>query len=443
MKNRASQFYLLSLLSVLFLFQSCVGKRDAQSAPMASAVVVLPPTLRTLAPLPVRELSPEMKIMRERALASAVKLRGLDFTTDVKMTELTGWEYGTRAREMAELIGGDDLRSLNKLAVAGGMLPADSDLATLAASFAAVSAGATYSPFDKQVLLVSKFKDTALITHEYVHALQDQHFDLLRLLTAKPFDFDRTEAAFALIEGDAINVQRRFESKDGYEKRTLDEIAQIENDRFADYRREVGALFPPLLTESFVFRYRDGARFVEAVRRNKKSGGLDALFSRPPVSSEQVLHPEKYFAGEIPRDVSVKTDGFAAQGWHLGNSSPLGEVGIRGLLMSQLADKDAARCAAGWDGDRAFLFENPNGEQLFVWKTIWESDKDATEFAQGYEEMTQKAHPTAQRINFDSQTLVFKDASMMPVYLRRHDRTVIIVRGNENQINFAASLTAD
>src|SRR5919202_6232355 len=107
-------------------------------------------------------------------MRAASDLRELPFKSGgVGMAELSGWEYGTRTREMAETLGGDELRALSRLAAAGGVLPEGTDLATLASSFAAVSAGATYSPLDKQILLVGKPKSDSLLTHEMVHALQD------------------------------------------------------------------------------------------------------------------------------------------------------------------------------------------------------------------------------------------------------------------------------
>src|SRR5918997_1269920 len=106
----------------------------------------------------------------------------------------------------------------------------------------AAMAGANYSPLDKQVLVVSesqkgvaKSPDTSLLTHEFVHALQDQHFDLLSMLLVRPFDFDRTEAAFALVEGDAMNVERRLQSGDAWARRSLEDIARQEEERFSPY----------------------------------------------------------------------------------------------------------------------------------------------------------------------------------------------------------------
>jgi hypothetical protein len=416
-----------------FLFTvSCGNKRTGQTS--VSPATAVAPVARTLPPLPSRPLSAKLKEMRARAMREAASLRELPFTNEVGMSELSGWEYGTRASEMAHVLGGDDLRALGRLAAAGGVLPEGTDLASLAASFTAISAGATYSPLDKQVLVVEKFKDQSLLTHEFTHALQDQHFDLMRLLIVRPFNFDRTESLFAVIEGDAMNVQRRLEQGDAYGRLPLDDITKQEGARFGEYRKEVGAFFPPLLTETFIFRYREGARFVEAVRRSRGERGVDALFQRPPASTEQVLHPEKYEAGEAPREVSLNEAAFQTSGWTSVTSTPLGEIGVRGLLMAGVTEKEATRAAAGWGGDRAYLFERAgDAAPLFVWKTIWDKRADAEEFFNSYNSLL-RGRKGAQALENsaanDSSQTVWRDNGRTTI-VRRTDDGVIIIRGAE------------
>jgi hypothetical protein len=367
----------------------------------------------------------------------AANLRELPFDGgEVGMAELSGWEYGTRTREMAETLGGDELRALSRLAGAGGVLPEGTDLATLAASFTAVSAGATYSPLDKQVLLVGKPKSDSLLTHEMVHALQDQHFDLMKLLFVRPYDFDRTEAVFALIEGDAMNVQRRMEEGEAYGRKPLEEITRQEGARFGEYRQQVEKLFPPLLTETFIFRYRDGARFVEAVRRKEGERGVDNLFLHPPASSEQILHPEKLAAGELPREVRLSEDEFAQSGWRSVTSTPLGEIGVRGLLMAGVNRETAVRAAAGWGGDRAYLFERAQSAPLFVWKSVWDKQTDADEFFRAYNQLerargSKAANDAALLAN--STQLLWTDGERFTI-VERDGETVFIIRGSQQDV---------
>ena len=427
-----------AIISILLLALSC-GKKSAVQTSVTPAVAV--PVVRTLPPLPVRPLSPKLEELRARSMQQAARLRELEFTSDVGMSELSGWEYGTRAREMAEVLGGDDLRSLGRLASAGGVLPEGTDLASLAASFMALSAGATYSPLDKQVLVIDKFKDDSLLTHEFTHALQDQHFDLMKLLVVRPFNFDRTEAVFALIEGDAMNVQRRLEQGDAYAKKSLEDITRQEADRFSGYRQDVGEIFPPLLTETFIFRYRDGARFVESVRRTRGEQGVNELFLHPPQSSEQILHTEKYLQNEAPREVQLDEAAFASSGWKSVTSTPLGEIGVRGLLMAGMSEKDAARAAAGWGGDRAYLFEKQGSAPLFVWKTVWDKQGDAVEFFDAYNALCRRsgALVSAATQSGDVAQASWREGGRTTL-VRRAGDSVIVVRGAQADVDAALEL---
>jgi hypothetical protein len=429
--------HLLVLLVILAVvvagLATLVAKRSRSRnvSPVLASNEPAPP-LRTLAPLPLRALSPRLKSLRERASEAASRVRGLGWESDVGMTELSGWEYGTRTKEIADVLGADDLKGLSRLAVAGGMLPEGTDLASLAVSFTAASAGATYSPLDKQVLLVTDkggFRDTGLLTHEFVHALQDQHFDLLKMILARPFSFDREEATFALVEGDAVSVERRVAQPDAWARKSLEDVAREEDERFASYRKGLGALFPPLLTETFIFRYRDGLRFVETMRRARPAINVDDVFRRPPQSSEQVLHPEKYLTHEAPREVEPGVEEFADEGWRLTATTPLGEIGVRGLLMAGVPVEEAKRAAAGWGGDRSFLFEREGHAPLFVWRTVWDTGRDAQEFFRAYNTMLQqRATPDAGAAN-ESERAWREGVSLTRI--RLEGDAVTIVRGAE------------
>jgi hypothetical protein len=430
--------YFCVIFIILLLIAACGNKRSALTRLPATAV----PVARTLPPLPVRPLSEKLRELRERAMRVSSGLRELPWTGEVGMSELSGWEYGTRASEMAQVLGGEELRGLSKLAVAGGMLPEGTDLAMLAAQFTSISAGATYSPLDKQVLLVDKFKDESLLTHEFVHALQDQHFDLMKLLMAQPYNFDRSEALFGVIEGDAMNVQRRAEEGEPYTRKSLEDIARQEDERFGGYRKEMNTLFPRLLTETFIFRYRDGARFVEAVRRSRGERGIDELFTRPPVSSAQILHPEKYVRNEVPREIQLDETAFTMSGWHNTASTPLGEVGVRGLLLEGVSEKDTIRAAAGWAGDRAYLFEREGGTPLFVWKTAWDKPTDADEFFSAYNALQRRRNGTQAGETLSSGSnagMIWRKAGRTTLVQRTGD-SVIVIRGAEQDLNIALLL---
>jgi hypothetical protein len=453
--------------SVALLAGACGSKRgSSDSRGRATQAASVATKAHALSPLPERELSPELDRVRARVAERTAGARELAWVSPPRMIELTGWEYGTRAREMTESLGGEELRALSRLAVAGGMLPDGTDLATLAAGFTAASANAIYSPFDKRVLLVAQERgksasakstlpkssssssssfsspsssdaiDESLLAHELTHALQDQHFDLLKLLNTKPYNFDRAEAAFAIVEGDAMNVEHRLEEGDAaWSRRTPEEIARMEEARFGTFRKELGALFPALLTETFIFRYRDGSRLVETARRRGGERSVDELFARPPASSEQVLHTDKYFANEQPRDVQFEATKLVASGWRESISTPLGELGVRGLLLQSLSRAQAERASAGWGGDRAYLFERGAGETLFVWQTVWDRADDAREFFRAYNALQSARGATsdASASGDNPSEKTWRDGETI-TRLRIEGDAVVVIRGRERDV---------
>jgi hypothetical protein len=128
-----------------------------------------------------------------------------------------------------------------------------------------------------------------------------------------------------------------------------------------------------------------------AVHKAAASGwaGVDALFERPPDSTEQVLHPEKLVGAERdePSPLSRDNEYYArvlGEPWKLVRANTLGELGTRVFFETFLpAEKkpEAAKVAAGWDGDRYFVYEGPGGSLALMWFTIWDSAQDADEFA--------------------------------------------------------------
>ena len=134
--------------------------------------------------------------------------------------------------------------------------------------------------------------------------------------------------------------------------------------------------------------------------------------------------------------------GFTASGWHIASSTPLGEIGVRGLLQAGVSEEEAVRAAAGWGGDRAYLFEGEKGAPLFVWKTVWDRREDASEFFRAYSALQQR-RKAAQAIRTsnsgdEAQTIWREDGRMTIVQLS--NESVLIVRGLESNAETALDL---
>lgn len=128
------------------------------------------------------------------------------------------------------------------------------------------------------------------LAHEFTHALQDQHFDFQKIEPDK-VENDRGTAARALTEGDAVVTQEIYDQQ----FMTPDERTELETEK-AQYPSNVADRTPLYLVDSLYFPYIVGPTFITALAQAQPGSykGINDALADPPVSSEQILHPEKY-----------------------------------------------------------------------------------------------------------------------------------------------------
>ena len=255
--------------------------------------------------------------------------------------------------------------------------------------------------------------------HEFTHALQDQYFDLNRLSPKHPDNDDRALAIQALVEGDAVLIQRLW----AQQNLSADEQAQL-GQGGSDSK-----LFstPAFIRQQLLFPYGDGFNFVRQMyQTNGGSTGVDDVFRNPPESTEQVLHPDKYRAHEKPVEVSLPDLPHAlGAGWRQLHSSVFGELDLR-LLLEQYTDPTrAARGAAGWGGDRWVLLEK-DGRQAVVLKTVWDTDNDARKFFDTYALALRNRFTTAKQEESSASRQALT-ATTAATELRRDGQSVLAV----------------
>ncbi len=171
----------------------------------------------------------------------------------------------------------------------------------------------------------------------------------------------------ALLEGDATMVMERFlMQRLGVPASTapLDLAA-------AGFATPPLPGVPPVLRDHLIVPYLAGRDFVRALHERGGWPAVRKAWSEPPRSTEQVLHPEKYLAGEEPRRVSGQK---APAGGRLIQEGVLGEALTRTLLGE---GSDAA--AAGWGGDLYQVWD-VGGRTLVVWRTEWDTAAEGREF---------------------------------------------------------------
>src|SRR5690606_5842717 len=152
---------------------------------------------------------------------------------------------------------------------------------------------------------------TNTLAHEFTHALQDQHFDLNRLIDASMHDDDMALAVHALIEGDAMIAGMAVMMGSARAALAMTPDAAAMSALGAAMTPELGEA-PAIFRETLMFPYINGWVFAREVGREEGPDGeaagfaaIDRAFASPPISTEQVLHPEKYAAGEPPLAVEL------------------------------------------------------------------------------------------------------------------------------------------
>ncbi|MDE3173521.1 MAG: hypothetical protein KGN74_10660 [Gemmatimonadota bacterium] len=235
-----------------------------------------------------------------------------------------------------------------------------------------------YDPSAKVLYIVKGAPDDLVgvtVTHELVHALQDQYVNLDSLQSATG-DNDRQMAAQAVIEGEATYEQMAIMTG-GQNIATLlpggwDRVRELIREN--ESSQPVFASAPPAIQEELLFPYLAGAEFI---REFKQHFPTRLPLTDIPVSTAQVLHPSKFFGDSVDVPVTVTLPRTAGQTVY---ENDLGEFDTRLLLYRYLSDQTTAMNAAqGWDGDRYRILREPAGTAV-VWVTVWHTNVDAAEF---------------------------------------------------------------
>jgi len=250
-----------------------------------------------------------------------------------------------------------------------------------------------------------------VISHEFVHALQDQHFDLVALDERFTDESDRSTAISGLIEGDAmLGAIDHLAWRVGLPVSAVSPLGRLATaivGRSAS--QSVGAIpaddaseaeaaqvrqlseAPPVIATNLTFPYVEGMAFASALRSEFGQAALDEAFRDPPESTEQILYPERYFdRRDHPANIELPAP---PEGFRASPSQTLGMLDLSVLLDTFVGN---ARAARGWDGDRFALWapDAPGGanatpgrsspEALLVWVSSWDSVREARRFERVY-----------------------------------------------------------
>lgn len=224
-----------------------------------------------------------------------------------------------------------------------------------------------------------------VLVHELVHALQDQRLALSEHIEAER-DTDADNAFHALVEGDATLAMIGFAlereriplsrlTKNPAQVRQFSEVVRRSPLAGTELEQAPEIVRVPLLSA-----YVDGLSFCASLHGSGGFAAIDRVHAAPPVSSEQVLHPERFVSGDQPQVLRLpELPGLRAAGYELVREDTLGELEMRVYFGLGETAVDAQRAAAGWDGDRLRVYRAPGQPPAVIWLSVWDDEREARE----------------------------------------------------------------
>jgi len=365
----------------------------------------------------IAELRAKVNAGRYRKIVGAIqreveRLRGLRAKRPVEAAPLTD-EVLRRLieKEFAERYTAKQLEGEEALMKHFGLIPPDMDLKSFLESLYREQIAGLYDDETKKLYVSDKFDPDNTITkvilaHEICHALQDQYFNLTSSPIHLKTNDDRALAALCVIEGDATLLMSDYLG----EHLSWKILLELPGVMMMDQQQLASA--PPVIVNTLLFPYTKGMYFVAQAVLDRGPRVRNALFRRYPRSTEQVLHPRKYFGPALDEPTEISLDSLTSSGLIPTDAfydNVCGEFGIQDILGAKLAAWDAERAAAGWDGDRIVFGRGAGGAYGLAWLSVWDSEDDAREFADALVRWLEARRPGAHKATSPDEKTVRLD----------------------------------
>lgn len=374
-------------------------------------------------------------------LKAVSRIRKLDFKNPVQYEKTTKPEIKKLISKNLETHH-SAMKAEEKLFKKLGVLPAYVDYEGLILNTIPHEVAGYYSPDDKKLFIadwVAEGEQGMVLAHEICHALQDQHFNL-NIFQKKDgsggyMNSDSTLARTAVVEGEASEVMA------GYSAQLKDSGTGVSDElelakSFASGYSSLNSA-PPFLLEAMLFPYLQGFSFLKEARLKHPIEWNSNLYSDPPESSEQIMHPEKYLTrrdGPVVVKFPDLSD-ILGQAWQKAHEDTLGEF-IIGFILRQFCDPASASLSAeGWGGDRVVLFENPaEKKNILALFCVWDSRRDAEEFFWSYQDAVKNKHLQAKVVDTGEEGLRLWEAEEGNILLEIKGRGVLVLEGVSGQV---------
>jgi hypothetical protein len=340
----------------------------------------------------------EFSAAADEVLQQVSEITGLKLLTPVKKTLRSRDEIRAYVlREMDEEKKPGERYADARTDEAFGLIPKGFDLDNFMVDLLTEQIAGLYDPKAREFYIADwiPIDDQRMVmAHELTHALQDQHFQIEVWEKAARPNEDAELAREAVLEGSAMAamIDYLLQGK-GY---SVIDIPAIDPSMFAGDMSQSPKLqeAPQFLRDSMVFPYFAGLTFSTSILKSARWKGLSAVFDRPPVSTQQIIHPALYKSGKVPAAVTIPSfQKLLGPDWTKLDENVMGEFGWMEILKQFLGENIAKPLAAAWDGDRYALYEQKQTKRLIlVARLHLDTEENAVQFFAQYSAALEKKH---------------------------------------------------
>jgi hypothetical protein len=274
-----------------------------------------------------------------------------------------------------------------------------------------------------------------VMAHELTHALEDQHFEIEKWVKAARPNDDAELARESVLEGSAMAAMVDYLLQGT--GRSLQDLPDIDPSNLIGDMEDTPNLkkAPPFLKDSLIFPYLAGLNFSAAALKPDGWSRLPAVFTKPPVSSQQILHPALYRSGKAPVEVALPSmDKAVGPEWKKLEDNVMGEFGWREVLKQFLGETKAIPGAEGWEGDRYVVYEQrPSKKLLLIARLRLASESQTKAFFSTYSEVLLKKYPKRSEESREANFLHFT-AEDGGVWFRCAKQECVELQGGEKAL---------
>jgi hypothetical protein len=319
------------------------------------------------------------------------RLRGFGYTRPVVAEAVTQAEIGRDLTEYADIAYPQEQMARRSRAWETiGVIPDGTNLRRVYEEYGSTQVIGYYDTLTGTLKFIGTVDPSPLeritLAHELTHAIDDQRFGLEKLdvLSARCQD-EETAAALAVVEGNATYFMIRWAQT------FLTPEEQVEVGVEAALQDTSTGDIPPFVLRLQEWSYNQGLEFVTTLASRGGVEAIDEAFTDRPVSTEQIIHPERY-PNDAPTPVDVP-DLSAELGadWEDLDVMTIGEAWLAMALDLRLDNSEAREASAGWDG-ATYRAWTDGDEVAVVLSTVWDSEGDADAFAAAMASWIEEGH---------------------------------------------------